>query len=356
MGDGTTFAWAVVGPGKIAHRFADAVQRMPGTELIRVVGRDLERAQSFARRWSANGVDVQSGTLLEDALSDPRIDGLYISTPHAQHALVIAQCLAAGKAVLCEKPLVPSLAIAQPLTDQARVSGVFLMEALWSRFLPAFDQVAQWLQSGVIGRVRTTQSSFCFPARFDANSRLFAPELAGGALLDIGIYNISLLRWVLQSSLGKCPRLLHSEICGALAPTGVDQRVNASLTFEGGVVSQWVCALDAYADNSMQIVGEHGYIRLPHNFWEAQEAVLHRHGEGARHVSTPFGINGFEYEIAETIRCVRAGLHESPRMPHSETLTVLEWMDGIRSQLGVRYPFEKPVQAKTPVGTVLDTT
>lgn len=340
MSGSAPFAWALVGPGRIANRFAEAVQRMPDAALIRVIGRDLQRAQAFATQWSVGGVEVRASTALDDALSDPRVDGVYVATPHAQHASVIAQCLAAGKPVLCEKPLVPSVAIAQPLIEQSRASGVFLMEALWSRFLPGFDQVGQWLQSGAIGRVRAIHSSFCFPAEFDAYSRLFAPELAGGALLDIGIYNISLSRWVLQTSLGACPPVLHSDVHGVLAPTGVDQRVSASLIFGDGVAVQWVCAVDTSSSNSMQILGEKGHILVPRNFHHAEEVVLQRHGEAEQRVATPFGINGFEYEIAEAIQCVRAGLHESPRMSHSETLTTLGWMDDIRARLGVRYPFE----------------
>ncbi|MBC7918958.1 MAG: Gfo/Idh/MocA family oxidoreductase, partial [Rhodoferax sp.] len=321
MSGSTPFAWAIVGPGRIANKFAEAVQGMPDAELAWVVGRDLERAQAFARSWSAADAVVQAGTALDAALADPRVDAVYIATPHAQHASTIALCLAAGKPVLCEKPMVPSRAIAQPLIDQSSASGVFLMEALWSRFLPGFDQIGQWLQSGAIGRVCAVHSTFCFPAAFDASSRLFAPELAGGALLDIGIYNISLSRWVLQTSLGECPPILNFDVHGVLAPTGVDQRVSASLIFADGVAIQWVCALDACSSNSMQILGEKGHILLPRDFYQAQEVVLQRHGEAEQRVATPFGINGFEYEIAEAMRCVRAGLHESPRMPHSETLT-----------------------------------
>lgn len=334
------FGWAIVGPGRIARRFAQAVQSLPGAQLTWVVGRDLARAQSFAQQWGSPAQDVQAGTALEQALADPRVDAVYIATPHAQHASAIAQCLAAGKPILCEKPLVPSVAIAQPLIEQSRASGVFLMEALWSRFLPGFDQIAQWLKSGAIGRVRAVQSSFCFPADFDVNSRLFAPELAGGALLDIGIYNLSLSRWVLETSLGTCPPFVHSEVQGVLAPTGVDQRVSGMFTFADGVAFQWVCAVNTSSSNSMLIMGDAGYIEVPRSFHHAEEVVLCRHGEAEQRVATPFRTNGFEYEIEEAMRCIRAGLHESPRMPHSETLTTLAWMDGIRAQLGVRYPFE----------------
>ncbi len=335
------FSWALVGPGKIANRFAEAVQHLPDTQLTHVVGRDLERAQAFATQWSQGGNgSVAASTSLQAVLDDTKVDGVYIATPHAFHAQSVAQCLAAGKPVLCEKPLVPSVAIAQPLVDQSRASGVFLMEAMWTRFLPASDQVAQWLSSGAIGKVRGIQSSFCIAPTFDSNSRWFAPELAGGALLDLGIYNISMARWALQMAMGACPPLLRSDVEGVLASTGVDQRVVGSFTFADGLVSQWVCALDSMADNTMQIMGDQGCIHIEANFWEAKNVTLKRRGEELLRVCRPFNTNGFEYEIVEAMDCIRKGLHESPRIPHEETLTTLAWMDDIRAKIGVRYPFE----------------
>ncbi len=283
-------------------------------------------------------------TELATMLARDDIDAVYIATPHALHADAVAACLHAGKAVLCEKPLVPHLAAAQQLAALSQARGVFLMEALWTRFLPAYAQVATWLQADAIGPLRAVQSSFCFAADFDATSRLFNPALAGGALLDIGIYNLSMTRWVLQQAWGLAPgdalQAKRVDAQGTLAPTGVDQRLAATLTFDGGVVSQFVCALDAQADNSLRIFGERGHIVLPQRFWEPTQAELHRQGQDPLIVPTPFRINGFEGEIEETMRCVRAGLSQSPVMPLAETLATLAWMDQMRQQLGVRYPFE----------------
>jgi predicted dehydrogenase len=184
------------------------------------------------------------------------------------------------------------------------------------------------------------QSSFCFPAPFDPASRLFNPALAGGALLDIGIYNLSVTRWVLQTALGACPEPLSIHATGVLAPTGVDQRVAATLHFPGGLDSQFICGLDGSAENALTIFGEHGVIKLPTHFWQATEARLQQWGEPEQHVEAPFRVNGFEYEIEEAQWCIRAGLIESPSMPHAETLATLRWMDEIRRQVGVRYPFE----------------
>jgi predicted dehydrogenase len=337
----TDFCWALIGPGRIANRFAEAVAALPNTRLTCVLGRDAQRTQAFATRWSSPGSSpVRATADWQDVLNDPTVDGVYIATPHAMHHDAVQRCLAAGKPVLCEKPLVPNVAQAQTLVTLAQSQQVFLMEALWTRFLPAYAQIAEWLGSGAIGQVRSVQSSFCFAATDGLESRLYAPELAGGALLDIGIYNLSMTRWVLQTALGTCPELRDLAVHGMLAPTQVDQRLAATLAFEGGVVSQFVCGFDSYSDNALRIVGERGWISAPHNFWEATEVLLQVQDEPLQRVKTPFATNGFEGEIVEAMRCIRAGLVESSHMPHAETLATLGWMDAMRASMGVRYPFE----------------
>ena len=335
------FAWGLIGPGRIAGRFAEAVGRLPDTRLARVLGRDLARAEAFAARWvDQQGRVPPAGADLAALLADPAIDAIYIATPHAQHGAALRACLDAGKAVLCEKPLVPTLAEGQALVALARERRVFLMEALWTRFLPIYELLGGWLREQRIGALRAIQSSFCFPAPYDPQSRLFNPALAGGALLDIGIYNLSVTRWVLQQALGECPDYRSLQVDGLLAPSGVDQRLAATLMFPGGISSQFVCALDACADNALRLYGSRGSIVLPTRFWQATEAVLQVQGEPEERVSLPFRINGFEGEIEEAMRCARAGLIESPRMPHDESLATLAWMDEMRRRLGLRYPFE----------------
>jgi len=337
----TAFAWALIGPGKIARRFAGAVSGMPGSELRAVLGRDATRTADFAANCTnIDGSRPVVARSIDELLADPRIDGIYIATPHAQHGEWVRQCLDAGKPVLCEKPLVPNLAQGRALVHLASARQVFLMEAVWTRFLPIYAVVARWLRDGAIGELRAMQSSFCFPAPFEPAGRLYNPALAGGALLDIGIYNLTVTRWVLQAALGACPEPLSIHATGVLAPTGVDQRVTATLQFPGGLDSQFICGLDGCAENALTIIGERGVIKLPTRFWQATEALLQRWDEPQQHVQEPFRVNGFEYEIEEAQRCIRAGLIESPRMTHADTLATLGWMDEIRRQVGVRYPFE----------------
>jgi predicted dehydrogenase len=337
----TTFAWALIGPGRIARRFEEAVAAMPGTKLHAVLGRDATRAANFAAACAtAEGAGPVVARSFDDLLADSSIDGVYVATPHAQHGEWVRRCLDAGKPVLCEKPLVPNHSQGLALVDLARERRLFLMEALWTRFLPIYSVVAEWLRDQAIGELRGMQSSFCFPAPFDPAGRLYDPALAGGALLDLGVYNLAVTRWVLQTARGACPEPSSIDARGVLATTGVDRRVSATLHFPCGFDSQFICGLDGVADNALTILGERGVIRLPTRFWQATTALLQRPGEPDQLVEHPFRINGFEYEIEEAQRCVRAGLIESPRMTHDDTLATLSWMDAIRRQIGVSYPFE----------------
>lgn len=336
------FGWALVGPGGIAQRFAQAVDRLPGARLAVVQGRDLGRARHFADTWSrAGGTPVDATTDLDSVLARPDVEGVYVATPHAFHAGAIRAALEAGKAVLCEKPLVTSAAVARPLVEMARAKGVLLMEALWTRFLPAYAQVGRWLDEGAIGAVRGLQSSFSFRVPFDPASRMYDPALAGGALLDLGVYNLSMTQWLIGRSLGgSCPEPEALHVQGGLAPTGVDARVWGMLAFPGGIVSQFTCGTDGAGDNSLRLAGEHGHIVVPREFWQPTEVQLWRSGAPVEVVQAPFAINGFEGEIEEAMRCARAGLVESPVIPHADTLAVAAWMDAIRERLGVRYPFD----------------
>jgi|APLow6443716910_1056828.scaffolds.fasta_scaffold40230_2 predicted dehydrogenase len=352
----TEFAWAIVGPGRIAHRFAEAVHQLPGTHVRSVLGRSDERVAGFVADWSRPGKPPPRAVPDLDALlRDPCIDAVYVATPHSAHAELIRECLLAGKPVLCEKPLVPNLAVAREIVALARERRVFLMEALWTRFLPVYARVRDWLASGAIGNVQAIQSSFCFHAPYDPVSRLFSADLAGGSLLDIGIYNIAATRWVLESALGACPDPISLHVAGTRAPTGVDQRAAVTITFPGGAVSQFVCALDGAADNSLRVFGDRGWVCLRPRFWEATEAVLSRGDQPPETTHDPFRINGFEGEIEETMSCVRAGLTQSARMPHDETLAIVGWLDELRRQLGVRYPFESAsTEALTPLKCRVD--
>ena len=328
------FNWAIIGPGHIANRFAEAA----GTGIHAVYGRNQGNARAFADRHQQAGAPaIIVAPDVASMLRDEAIDAVYIATPHSGHAQAARACLAAGKPVLCEKPLTPTLQASRELVAMARQHNTFLMEALWSRFLPLYASVGTWLAEGAIGTVHSIQSSFCFPAPCTpdtAGTRLYNPALAGGALLDIGIYNVALSRWVLERALGACPAPTAINAHGVLAPTGVDQSVHATLAFPGGQVAQVACSFDAVSDNSLRILGSQGCIVVPKDFWQATTATLQRHGAEPEHIERPFATNGFEYEIAEVMRCVRGGLKESPGMPHAETLAIADCLEQLQHKVG----------------------
>lgn len=335
----TGFRWALIGPGNIAGRFAEALAGLAGMQLHSVHGRDPDRAAAFARRWSVpDRPPIIVETELHAMLADPHTDAVYIATPHSSHGGLVRRCLEAGKPVLCEKPLVFGFAEAQALITLSRCKRVFLMEGLWTRLLPVYAGVRRWLDAGEIGAVRSIQSSFGFSVPYDARSRLFDPVLGGGTLLDIGVYNLAMTRWVLEPAPGECPDPSDVQVTGVFAPSGVDQRVAATLVFDGGVVSQFVCAFDTVADNSLHIHGERGAITVLRPFWEATDAVLSRPGQVDQTLHAPWRVNGFEEQIEEVARCVRQGRIESERVPHHETLALRRWTDILLGRLGVHYP------------------
>ena len=335
----TAFNWGVIGPGGIANRFAGALPAVPGARLAAVFARDAAKGQAYAGQWQREGeAPARVTTQLADLLGSADVDAVYIATPHSNHGEYICAALEAGKPVLCEKPLVTTRAEAQTLVDLARARGVFLMEALWTRFLPAFDLAGRLLRDGAIGELRAMQSSFCFLSAYDPAHRNWNPALAGGSLWDIGIYNLAVTRWVLQQfNGGVCPEPLSMDVAATLAPTGVDASVTATLHFRGGVTSQFRCGFEGSSVNAFEALGSKAALRFPVDFWGSEAVELVTRKAPTEHLAAPHVINGFEGEIAEAQACIRAGLLESPRMPHAETLALLGWMDAIRARFPEGY-------------------
>ncbi len=331
--DPQNFGWGVIGPGRIANRFAGGLAAVPGARLAAVFARDAAKGQAYAADWAQGGVAARVTTNIAELLASADVDAVYIATPHAHHGEYVRAALLADKPVLCEKPLVTTQAEGRALVALARERGVFLMEALWTRFLPAYEAAGRWLREGAIGELRAMQSSFCFPAGYDPQNRLWNPQLGGGALLDIGIYNLAVTRWVLQQmGGGLCPEPEAMDVQARLAPTGVDASVSATLHFPGGVTSQFRCALDAASRNSFEVQGSKACLRFAQDFSQAEAVELVIRKEPTQRLDAPFAGNGFETEIAEAQACIRAGLVESPRMPHAESLALLGWMDAIRAR------------------------
>jgi len=327
---GVRIQWGIVGPGRIARKFARDLQVAAGGQLRAVASRDFQRARAFADEFGAELAFEDARTLAED----PSVDMVYVASPHTAHFATAKLLLESGKPVLCEKPLTVNANQARELFALSRSNNVFLMEAMWTRCLPVYRRIREWLDEGRIGRPRMVFSSFCIQAQRDPAERWFNLALAGGALLDVGVYNLA----VSQLVMGRTPERVMAT--ARLAGTGVDEQIAATLRYADGGVAQFVCGLSSTFDNSLVIGGDTGFIRVPALFIHGREAVLEVDGQTESFSPPPRG-EGFEFEIEEAMRCVREGLIESPLMPHADTLATMETMDEIRRQIGLVYPQER---------------
>jgi predicted dehydrogenase len=326
---GRPVRWGIFGHGGIVPKFLDAADVVDGHETVAVCGRDRSRANAFSRRY---GID-RAFTDLRAMISESEIDALYVATPHSSHHDATVAALESGVAVLCEKPMAVNAAQARRMIDAAKASNRFLMEAMWTRFLPIHETVRKWISAGRIGEIKLIEAAFGFAADFDAEHRLFDPDLAGGALLDVGVYPLTFARWLY----GEEPRAVAVQ--ASFAPSGVDDNVEMQLTFPSGGVAQLGCALRVVLPNVARVIGTEGHIEIP-QFWRAREATLHC-GGGVERASAPHVVNGFEYQIAEVGRCLAAGRVQSETVPWSESIAMAELCDRIRADMGLRYPADE---------------
>lgn len=321
-----TTRWGILGTGKIARQFAAALRDTPGAVLAGVASRTQDSAAAFARE---QGVATAYGSY--QALVDAAdIDLVYIASPHTEHAANATLALDAGKGVLCEKPFTMNRGQAERVVALARANKLFLMEAMWTRFMPALAEVRRIVASGEIGTVNQVTADFGFKADFDPAHRLFDRELGGGALLDLGIYPLS----IAAALLGPVASVTAQ---ADLGPTGVDINTGFILRHAGGGISSCACSLTTRTPVELTVSGDRGYIRMNTRFHHAQSITVTPADGDARTIATPFLGNGYVHEAIEAQRCWHAGLLESPGMTHDETLALMGVMDDIRAQIGLRY-------------------
>ncbi|HEY9100921.1 Gfo/Idh/MocA family oxidoreductase [Chitinimonas sp.] len=320
--------WGILGTGGIARQLAIAVNDTEGAVLQAVASRSGPQAARFAAEHGSRSHYPSYAELV----ADPQVEVVYIATPHAQHYAAVMLCLEAGKAVLCEKPFTLNAREARQAITYAKARGLFLMEAMWTRFIPAIREAEAMVARGEIGRVHAVQADFGFHHPFEPAHRLYDPALGGGALLDIGIYPLALG----QLFLGP---VASTNAQAELGQSGVDEQTAFSLQHAGGGMTGGFCSLRAQTPWEATLMGERGSIRLHSPFFKPERLTLTRDG-----VSTtseyPHRGNGYGYEVEEVNRCLRAGLCESPRMPWADTLISMDALDTIRAQIGLRYPGE----------------
>jgi predicted dehydrogenase len=323
--------WGILGTGLIASAFAEAVKHLPDAQVTAVGSRSQDSADRFGEKYNI----PHRHPTYEGLAHDSQVDAIYISTPHPMHKDNMLLCLNAGKAVLCEKPFTMNAAEAKIAIDLAREKKLFLMEAMWTRYIPAMVKVRELLASGAIGDVRMLIADFGFRAPFDPAHRLFAPELGGGSLLDVGVYVVSLASMVF----GGAPSRVTAD--AELGLTGTDDQMAAVFGYANGALAMLSSAVRTETPQEAIISGTEGVLRIHRQWWRPQRLTITRVGQADEHFEIPYAANGYQYEAAEVGRCLEQGLLESPVMPLDETMTIMETLDRVRAVFGLVYPFER---------------
>lgn len=325
----TKFRWGILGAGGIARKFVTGVKALADHEVIAVGSRQQSTADKFADEYSI----PHRHASYEALATDPEVDAIYVATPHPMHKENTLTALRSGKHVLCEKPFTINAAEAQVIIDEARQRKLFLMEAMWTRFIPLVAEVRRLVADGAIGAVRMISADFGYRTNFRAESRAFDPALGGGALLDVGVYPISLASMLL----GTPDRIVAM---AELGKTGVDEQSAFILGYPGGQLAVLHTAVRTNTPQDAVIMGETGMIRIHPPFWIPKTMTLKVAGKDAQQVEIPYEANGYNYEAVEVANCVRAGKLESDVMPLDESLAIMQTMDAIRAQWGMKYPME----------------
>lgn len=311
--------FGILGAGDIAHKLIDAVRQTAEGEVIAVASKSLDRAKAWAEKEGLKTYYGDYGELLKN----PKIDVVYIATTTNAHYENILQCLHAGKHVLCEKSLVRTYEQAKEVCSLAKGKNLFLMEAMWTRFLPKTTTVRNWITQGKIGKVNLMQATIGWKADKVYNKRLFLPELGGGALYDIGIYPLELLPYLVNQKIVEIQPMMkrHS--------TGVDDISSLNLRLEN-CFANLQCSFTTKLPEDLYIYGEEGYIRIPKIHY-GNQAFLYNHGDKIIESFEQGAENGFIYEVEEVIRCIKNGQTESSVCPHEMTLEAALWIDKVLS-------------------------
>jgi predicted dehydrogenase len=324
-----TFNWAILGPGNIAHKFAESLTLLPQARLHAVASRSLPKAQAFAAKFNA----PHAVGSYEDLLTVPGIDAVYIATPHSEHHAHTLLCLRAGLPVLCEKAFAVNAGQAREMIQVAQEKRVFLMEAFWTRFFPAIAHALNLVRDGVIGEVKHLAADFGFAAAYDPQGRLFNPALAGGSLLDIGVYPL----FISKLFLGE-PMTVRA--VATPAPTGVDMNCAIVLAFASGATASLFSTVAAQSDNQCILYGSKGQLHLTGRFHAPSGLRLQLTGQEAREIPFPKPGYGYHYEATHVQECLAQGLLQSPLLPLSFSLELMQLLDAVREQIGLRYPGE----------------
>lgn len=310
--------WGIAGPGRIAAVLAEAFTNVSGGELVAVGSRSLDRAEAFAQQ---HGIARAHGSY-EALVSDPEVDAIYIATPHTQHTDIALAAIEAGKALLIEKAFTSTVADTERIVEAARARGVFVMEAMWTRFNPAVAHVRELVAAGEIGQVRAVHGDLTAFREYLPDDRLFNPETGGGAILDLGVYVISFAQHFLGT-----PASVHA--VGGTYPNGVEGEFAVLLGYDDGRSAALSGAFNCYGPGRIMVLGTEGWIDVHPRFHRSASITVWRKKE-PEELSFE---SGYHFEVEHVNECLVAGLTESPIMPLSDTVAVQQVMDQAITQV-----------------------
>ena len=313
-----TYKWGILGAARIADKFVEGLKILPNAERYAIASRSPERAEAFKEKHGM----VKAFDSYEKMLADPELDIVYIATTnnlHFEHAML---CLEAGKAVLCEKPLASNLSQVEQMVNKAREKNVFLMEALWSRFIPSMIQFKSEIEHGSIRQPFLLQCNFGFISPFDPFNRIYDPALGGGSIPDIGIYPIFTAMYLF----GKPENI---EVLSVPAPTATDWTTAILFKHKSKEISMLTSSFEMILDNEARVYGEGGNLKL-HSMFHMPTRLTLRTNDG-RETDIPLNLvgNGYNYEAAEVMNCLDKGLIESPDLPHAFSIDLMQILDEV---------------------------
>ena len=323
------FKVGIIGAGWIADKMAEALAPLNDYCVHAIASRSLEKAEAFAKQWN---IPKAYGSY-EEMVADKEIDLVYIATPHSHHFPHTMLALEHGKPVLVEKAFTANAEEAEILLQTAKEKGIFITEAIWTRYMPLSHKVKELMESGVIGEPRLLTATLCYMMEF--KERIIRPDLSGGALLDLGVYCLNFARMYFGTDIVKTVSNVQ------LGETGMDMQECISLSYADGKMANLQAGALCLNDRQGIINGTEGYIRVDNINCPHVVEVYRDYELVARYEKPEDMVNGYEYQVYECRRCIEAGLNESPMMPHEETLSIMRQMDALRKEWGVKYPMDK---------------
>ncbi len=318
----------IIATGNIAHKVTETLVKVKELECYAVASRDLAKAEAFKKEF---GFEKAYGSY-EEMLKDPEVELVYVTSPHSHHYEHMKLCIEHGKSVICEKAFTVNADQARRITTLAEERGVFVTEAIWTRYMPSRKLIDDALESGIIGKVRALTANLCYNVYH--RDRVSNPALAGGALLDVGVYciNFALMHF------GTDIRDIHST--WQRTESGVDGMNTITITYKDGRVANLTSAITARSDRQGIFYGTKGYMVVKNINDPSLISIYDTEDNLLKTIEVPEQISGYEYEFQQSVKAIKEGRLESPCMPHEETIRVMEIMDSIRRDWGLRYPFE----------------